>query len=388
MNNSYMKSINVLRSGRSVAMLWSGFLIAALTNTLLPMSGLSNLVLLLHLTLVGLLVFNPFYLLMNILGGALLLSLFALTGLHGVDLKDLSAAISVSLIIAYIYTPVRRVHSRPYFYLGICGISNVRVLSYPLIAILSFAIIEFVYAILDFRFTSCTMFPRASAPMRLDPFVLDGIPGCAYDSNNLGAVIAIIIAGLAVSLSFSRMSFAALLGIVVTGSRTLLLALLVQLASKSFFRLGVLIALVSALSIPFLDEDFVTLYTGRIDFFGQVEGSFHDRSEVIQRSINLIDAFPPADKDWVRVEDGVVYNSTYNGFLTFILRFGPLALFFLVSLIFLAYWKLPRLRGVLLTWIVFNFTGEFIFNYFCTFALCMCVGHLRARRDIYDRYQP
>ena len=117
-----------------------------------------------------------------------------------------------------------------------------------------------------------------------------------------------------------------------------------------------------------------------------MEGSFHDRNEVIQRSINLIDILPPADKVWVRVEDGVVYNSTYNGFLTFILRFGTLAFLPLASLIFLAFWKLPRLRGVLLTWIIFNFTGECIFNYFCTFALCVCVGHLRTRRYIYDRY--
>lgn len=378
-----MKSIIVLRSGRSVAMLWSGFLIAALANTMLPESGLSNFVLLLHLTLVGLMTFHPVYLLINILGGTLLLLLFALSGLHGVDLKDLSAAISVSFIIAYIFTPVRRVHSRSYFYIGM---SNIRVLTYPLIAILSFAIIEFVYAILDFRFTSCTRFPRASAPMRLDPFVLDGIPGCAYDSNNLGAVIAIIIAALAVSLSFSRMSFAALLGIVVTGSRALFLALLVQLACKSFFRLGVLIALVSALTITFFDEELAAFYAGRIDFTGQEEGSFHVRKEVIQRSINLIDIFPPADKDWVRVEDGVVYNSTYNGFLTFILRFGLLALLPFASLILLVFWKSPRLRGVLLTWIIFNFTGEFLFNYFCTFALCVCVVYLRAGRYIYDRY--
>ena len=355
---------------------WIPLLVTGFVNTTYPQTGASNAFIALVLIAIGLSVFHAGEFVLRVTVLFLGFTIFAALGLHGVNSRDLSSALAIALTVTYVLSPLNQNNDSRSNTRRLFGFFKSEVLRTGLYTIIIIAGAEYFLAFVDGGYTALSQFPRSSAPLRFDGFGFGGVAGGAYDPNNLAGVIAILIYGSVDIISSRSLFLNGLIGVVCTGSRTLLLTFGVLSLKRS-----VRWILLSAVILIFVGEGGCSivseLYSGRLDTRGETEGSFVGRFNIISENIKKVSILPPPDTEWIVNDGSAVYLSSYNLYLTIALRFGMVPcvwlLYFFVRMLILA----PKMRGLMVGVFLFNLTGEFLLNYFCLYTLCVVVLCLR-----------
>lgn len=355
---------------------WVPLLINGFINTIYPQTGVSNAFIALVLIAIGLSVFNAGEFLLRTTIVFLGLTIFAALGLHGVNSRDLSSALAIALTVTFVLAPIISNNGSKSNKRRLFMLFESEVLRTGLYTILIIAGAEYFLAFVDGGYTALSQFPRSSAPLRFDGFGFGGVAGGAYDPNNLAGVIAILIYGSVDIVSSRSLFLNGLIGVVCTGSRTLLLTFGVLSLKRSvrwILLFAVILIFVGEGGCSIISE----LYSGRLDTRGETEGSFVGRFNIISENVKKVSILPPPDTEWIVNDGSAVYLSSYNLYLTIALRFGIVPcvwlLYFFAKRLILA----PKMRGLIVGVFLFNLTGEFLLNYFCLYTLCVVVVCLR-----------
>lgn len=337
------------------------FVIACVINTLFPGEGYSNG---LVFVLIVLIVYDrcpierfTFIFLSQILAYLMLASI----GMHGIDLKDISAAINIScLTTIFLVSPKIDDTSKDN--------EKFHYTAHAILLISTFMMFtEFLFAFIQGSYTAYTAFPRSSSPIRLDPFISEIPFGSAVDPNNLAIFVLLLVLALKNYLSVKSSICFFLIDVITTGSRIaafIIIYFLLKLKPKYIFYIAILFAL-AAVIIP---QSLIEMYSGRFDFAGTIEGSFIDRYSRIEDTINLLSFLPPDDNLWQHSEGDFTFASSYNGYLNIWMRYGLLGfIFFSMTIICSFYRNIGRTSNII-PLLMASLTGEYFYNSFIVFA--------------------
>lgn len=336
--------------------------IAFILNTLYPASGLSNALLLLFCLYIGNDFFEDYVFLRVTLISFLVFVICAYSGLHGVSSRDISAALSLSLILAAMAGAINT-----------SGLqyARIRKLRLSITLLYYFAVstlvLEYILALAQNLYGYISSIPRASAPLRFDSFLFDIPYGVSIDPNNLGVFLLLLAIGIWPLANRNVLAVLMTLTVVGTGSRTSGILTMFWLAIKNYkFVFFLLSVLIFGLLIVGIDP--VSPYLGRFDTTGSIEGSFVDRAQRIHDVYELIGFLPIDDEKWSFVENGVQHTSSYNGYLNIQLRFGAIGLFYFSLMTIFTLVKSFRSIYLVLALFLSSLTGEYFYNCFVVYS--------------------
>ena len=345
------------------AILFVPFL-AFFTNTLFPGTGISNAIILVCFLCLFVLFWTEKFVIILLL--CLIISLiFLLTDLQSLSARDISAAISISILVTILLSPlqIQKIHRNKQtitnsinflFYISLC-----------------LFVVEYLAALQQRTFTKCSLLPRASAPLRSD-FIFGDIAGCAYDPNNAGMLI--VLFGIAASGSIIKFRDYLLVS-VASGSRAVIISGFFGLtwSNKILIISGSLI--IALLFAPLIPEAILS----RFDFAGEIEQSGIERIQVMLRAFAQLELFATPDHLWVRSEGQQSFRSNYNLFLSLSLMFGIIYCALVIGVMFLSViiGRINASTSVII--FISSMTAEYLFNFFIVFGVALVV--LRAQSD-------